>query len=73
MIKVITLDTSGWDIDIVDKIEDENIPEYKRKHAYESSILNGFIEDGWNIKDWKMCIAHGPYRNWTFILEKEDE
>lgn len=72
MIKVITLDTSSCDIENY-KVEDENIPEYRRKHTYESSMLNELIEDGWTIKDWKMCIVHVPYRSWTFILEKEDE
>jgi hypothetical protein len=72
MIKIITIDSSCWNIGVY-KNSDEHIPENKRKYAYESSILNEFLNDGWTIKDWKMCIASGPYRNWTFILEKEDE
>ena len=72
MIKVITLESNAWDLGIY-RTKDENIEENERKYAFESSILNEFIENGWSIKDWKMCQSGSVYRTWTFILEKEDE
>lgn len=62
MIKVISLTGDAFDICINSKHQEQN--------AYESSILNQFLDDGWNIKDWKMCQSSNVYRTWTFILEK---
>lgn len=69
MIKVITINDNCWDVGLY-KTSDEY--ETDRKYAYESSILNEFLNNGWIIKDWKMCQSGSVYRTWTFILEKED-
>lgn len=71
MIKVITLEGSAWDIGVY-ATEQENVNESSRKYAYESSILNKFLETGWSIKDWNMTSTKGPARTWTFILEKNE-
>ena len=68
MIKVITLKSGAWDIDI-HKTPEENINKNECIYAWESSILNQFINEGWNINDWKMTKSKNG-RTWTFILEK---
>lgn len=68
MIKVITLNSSAWDI-YTCKTPEENIDNNECTYAWESSILNQFINEGWNINDWKMIDSKNG-RTWTFILEK---
>lgn len=49
---------------------DKNTNQYTHESpAYESSILIRFINEGWDIKDWKMTESKNG-RTWTFILEK---
>ena len=36
---------------------------------YESPILEKFLNEGWNIKDWKFAKSKNG-SDWTFILEK---
>lgn len=67
MIKVITLMSNAWDT-CIHKTSEENIDTNECTCVWESSILNEFINAGWNIKDWKMTDNNG--RTWTFILEK---
>ena len=72
MIRVITLDANAWNIciDVPSKANiDKNTHQYTHESsAYESSILKQFINEGWDIKDWKMTDYNG--KTWTFILEK---
>lgn len=74
MIKVITLNSGAWD-SCIRKISEENIDKNEcasawasGSFAWESSILNQFINEGWDIKDFKVTDYNG--RIWTFILEK---
>lgn len=62
MIKVITLSSGAWN-------ECKNTDLNGRINAWESSILNKFINEGWDIKDWKMGGSDNS-GIWTFILEK---
>jgi len=67
MIKVITLNSGAWD-SCIRKISEENNDKNECTSAWESSILNQFINEGWDIKDFKVTDYNG--RTWTFILEK---
>ena len=62
MVKVITLASGAWN-------ECKNTGLDGRINAWESSILNKLINEGWNIKDWKM-VGSNNSEIWTFILEK---
>lgn len=72
MIKVITFDSNAWDIGVFANSESSK-PENERHYVYESSVLKEFLEDGWEIVDWKYGQSGSVFRQWTFILEKEDE
>ena len=67
MIKVITLTSGAWD-SCIRKTSEENIDKNEYTSAWESSILNRFINEGWDIKDFKVTDYKG--QTWTFILEK---
>lgn len=67
MIKVIVIASGAWD-SCIGKTSEENVDKNKCTCAWESSILNQFINEGWNIKDWKTNDYNRPI--WTFILEK---
>ena len=69
MLKVLTLESDAWDLG-VGKTEDEDKPKQDGNFVYESSLLNMFLNDGWNIRDFKMTQSEKYYRTWTFILEK---
>ena len=69
MIKIIDITCFAWNKHLLDE-NNEQKSTYDREWAwYESPVLEKFINEGWNIKDWKMCKSTNG-TDWTFILEK---
>ena len=60
MIKVISLTGGAW-----------NTVSSKDSSVYECSYLDKLLDEGWQIKDWKLAMGSSSYSSWTFILEKD--
>ena len=61
MIKVVSFTAGAWH-----KVSSED------PCTYTCSYLDKLLDDGWQIKDWKLAASQYS-RGWTFILEKNDE
>lgn len=51
-------------------LDDDKEPKLINDSAWhESPVLEKFLNEGWDIKDWKMAKSKNG-SDWTFILEK---